>query len=81
MSWNRNASNSISSIAINLRKKTSGHDDAVTKPNNTKEMQVGFIAINKKGQFGAYALQKGFQYAVKTDTYEKLMDSDYYYKN
>ena len=50
-------------------------------PNNTKEMQVGFIAINKKGQFGAYALQKGFQYAVKTDTYEKLMDSDYYYKN
>lgn len=29
-----------------------------------KELQVGFIAINKKGEFGAYALQKGFTYAV-----------------
>jgi N4-(beta-N-acetylglucosaminyl)-L-asparaginase len=31
-----------------------------------KELQVGFIAINKKGAHGGYALQKGFTYAVHT---------------
>jgi N4-(beta-N-acetylglucosaminyl)-L-asparaginase len=49
-------------------------------PNDVSKMQVGFIAINKMGQYGAYALQKGFQYAVKTDTFEKLLDSDFYYQ-
>jgi N4-(beta-N-acetylglucosaminyl)-L-asparaginase len=29
-----------------------------------KEVQVGFIAINKKGEYGGYCLQKGFNYAV-----------------
>lgn len=28
------------------------------------ELQIGFIAINKKGEHGAYCLQKGFNYAV-----------------
>lgn len=28
------------------------------------EIQIGFIAINKKGQHGAYCLQPGFNYAV-----------------
>lgn len=32
------------------------------KPLN--ELQIGFIAINKKGEQGAYCLQKGFNYAV-----------------
>jgi N4-(beta-N-acetylglucosaminyl)-L-asparaginase len=49
-------------------------------PNNLKEMQVGFIAVNKNSQYGAYALQKGFQYAVKTDSFERLLDSEYYYQ-
>jgi N4-(beta-N-acetylglucosaminyl)-L-asparaginase len=29
-----------------------------------RELQVGFIAMNKKGEFGGYALQKGFTYCV-----------------
>jgi N4-(beta-N-acetylglucosaminyl)-L-asparaginase len=29
-----------------------------------REIQVGFIAINKKGEYGGYCLQKGFTYAV-----------------
>lgn len=29
-----------------------------------KNNQVGFIAINKKGEFGGFCLQKGFNYAV-----------------
>ncbi|GGH78477.1 N4-(beta-N-acetylglucosaminyl)-L-asparaginase [Filimonas zeae] len=31
---------------------------------NVKDIQVGFIAINKAGEYGAYAIQKGFNYAV-----------------
>ncbi len=32
-----------------------------------KELQVCFIAINKKGEHGSYALQKGFEYAVQSN--------------
>jgi N4-(beta-N-acetylglucosaminyl)-L-asparaginase len=31
-----------------------------------KDLQVGFIAVNTKGEFGGYALQKGFTYAVQS---------------
>ncbi|GAB3925512.1 N(4)-(beta-N-acetylglucosaminyl)-L-asparaginase [Mucilaginibacter myungsuensis] len=34
------------------------------KPETAKEIQVGFLAINKKGEYGAYAIQGGFSYAV-----------------
>lgn len=42
------------------------------KGEKAKEIQIGFIAINKKGQYGGYALQKGFSFAVKSDKEEKL---------
>ncbi len=31
-----------------------------------KELQVGFLAINKNGEYGGYALNTGFDYAVST---------------
>jgi len=34
------------------------------KPETAKTIQVGFLAINKKGEYGAYAIQEGFSYAV-----------------
>jgi len=34
------------------------------KPETAKTIQVGFLAMNKKGEYGAYAIQKGFSYAV-----------------
>jgi len=34
------------------------------KPDTAKQIQVGFLAINKKGEFGAYAIQSGFSFAV-----------------
>ena len=34
------------------------------KPETAKEIQVGFLAINKKGEYGAYAIQSGFSFAV-----------------
>jgi len=38
------------------------------KKDKAKEIQVAFIALNKKGETGAYAIQKGFIYAVKSNT-------------
>jgi L-asparaginase/N4-(beta-N-acetylglucosaminyl)-L-asparaginase len=29
-----------------------------------EKIQVGFLALNKKGEYGAYCIQKGFNYAV-----------------
>lgn len=40
-----------------------------------KDIQVGFIAINKKGEFGGYALQKGFNYAVQSNAGVKVYDA------
>ena len=34
------------------------------KKENTKNLQVGFLALNKNGEYGAYAIQKGFTFAV-----------------
>jgi N4-(beta-N-acetylglucosaminyl)-L-asparaginase len=34
------------------------------KPAVAKDIQVGFLAINKRGEVGAWAIQKGFSYAV-----------------
>ncbi|MBN8923351.1 MAG: N(4)-(beta-N-acetylglucosaminyl)-L-asparaginase [Rhodanobacter sp. 68-29] len=34
------------------------------KPKTAKEIQVGFLAMNRDGEVGAWALQPGFSYAV-----------------
>ncbi len=41
-------------------------------PAAAKEVQVGFLALNKKGQYGAYALQEGFSYSVKNGKVEEV---------
>jgi len=41
-------------------------------PTKAKDIQVGFLALSKTGEYGAYALQQGFTYAVKSQTEEKL---------
>ena len=40
-----------------------------------RDLQVGFIAVNKKGEFGGYALQKGFNYAVHTKGGSRVYDA------
>ena len=42
-----------------------------------KTLQVGFLALNKKGQYGAYAVQKGFVFSVKSNGEEKIYPSKY----
>ena len=42
------------------------------------ELQVGFLALNKKGEVGAFAIQKGFNYCVQTnDSGSTVYDSKY----
>jgi N4-(beta-N-acetylglucosaminyl)-L-asparaginase len=45
------------------------------KPERAKDIQVGFLALNKKGEYGAYCLQKGFTYAVRSNELNTLFDS------
>jgi N4-(beta-N-acetylglucosaminyl)-L-asparaginase len=45
------------------------------KGSKAKEIQVAFIAISKNGEHGAYAIQKGFNYAVcYADNSNELLD-------
>ena len=47
---------------------------------NLKEIQVGFIALNKKGEYGAYCIQDGFNFAVNDTTGNRLINSEYFLK-
>jgi N4-(beta-N-acetylglucosaminyl)-L-asparaginase len=48
-------------------------------PEKAKTIQVGFLALSKSGEYGAYCLQKGFTYAVHSDVTNKLFDSSSIY--
>ncbi len=47
---------------------------------NLKDIQVGFIALNKNGEHGAYCVQNGFNYAVYDLQGNRLIDADYFLK-
>jgi N4-(beta-N-acetylglucosaminyl)-L-asparaginase len=50
------------------------------QPVKSKEIQVGFLALSKNGEYGAFALQKGFTYAVKSNEVDnKLFEAKSYY--
>ncbi len=40
-------------------------------------IQVGFIALNKQGAYGAYCIHDGFNYAVHDKSGNNLIDSEY----
>jgi isoaspartyl peptidase/L-asparaginase-like protein (Ntn-hydrolase superfamily) len=44
-------------------------------PVKAKEVQVGFLALNKDGEYGAYCLQRGFNYAVHDISGNRMQDS------
>jgi N4-(beta-N-acetylglucosaminyl)-L-asparaginase len=45
-----------------------------------KSIQVGFLALKKNGEFGAFAIQKGFTYAVKSGSEEKMYESKSFFE-
>lgn len=48
-------------------------------PKKAKELQVGFLAINKQGVHGAFAIQPGFVYAVHNSKENKLYQAPSYF--
>lgn len=42
--------------------------------------QVGFIAIDKEGRHGAYSIHPGFQYAIRSNEIEELVDAPHHLK-
>lgn len=41
-----------------------------------REHQVGYLAVNKKGETGAFSIQRGFNYALYKDSRNLLIDSE-----
>ena len=50
------------------------------KGEKAKDIQVAFVAINKKGEVGAYAIQSGFNFALKSGKEERLIDAKFFIK-
>lgn len=47
----------------------------ISKQKHVADLQVGFIALNKQGEYGGYCIQKGFTYAVQDQTTKVLLDA------
>jgi len=47
---------------------------------NSEFFQVGYLALGKNGDIGAYAILPGFQYALAVNGENKLFDSEYLIK-
>lgn len=45
-----------------------------------KQHQVGFLALNTKGEYGSYCIQPGFNYAVKNSEITELVDAESWLK-
>lgn len=50
------------------------------KKQAAKDIQVAFLAIDKQGNVGAYAIHSGFTYAVRSATQEKTVAAKSYFK-
>jgi N4-(beta-N-acetylglucosaminyl)-L-asparaginase len=50
-------------------------DRIIRKHPNVEDMQVGFLAIDKEGRFGAYSLYNGFDYAITHKEQDDLVES------
>ena len=42
-----------------------------------ENLQIGFIALDTKGEYGAFALQKGFNFSVQSKVESMLLDSKF----
>jgi len=69
-------------LIVELMRQGLSPDDAcregiariVGKNPNWREVQVGYLAIDRLGRIGAYAIQPGFQYAVTDGKGTRLVD-------
>ncbi|MDQ3140746.1 MAG: N(4)-(beta-N-acetylglucosaminyl)-L-asparaginase [Bacteroidota bacterium] len=45
----------------------------------SEEFQVGYIAMNRKGEYGAYSLRPGFQYTIGRENSIEVFESESFY--
>lgn len=46
----------------------------IAKHKNVNDLQVGFIALNKQGEYGGFSIQKGFNYALRDQHNDKMVE-------
>lgn len=71
-----------SHLVVELMRQGNSPEDAcrlaveriISKHKDVKDLQVGFIALNKKGEYGGYCIHKGFNYAIQDQSGKKLVD-------
>ena len=51
-------------------------DRIIAKHKSVEGMQVGFLALNKNGEAGGYAIYNGFNYALRTAEKNELIDTE-----
>lgn len=49
----------------------------ISKHDDLTGLQCGFLAINKKGEIGAYSVYEGFNYAVRHEEMEELVNAGF----
>jgi N4-(beta-N-acetylglucosaminyl)-L-asparaginase len=49
----------------------------IGKSGEKPDFQVGFIALSKEGEIGAFSLRKGFEYAIYRDGKNRLIEAGY----
>lgn len=49
----------------------------IKKHSDLTNLQCGFIALDKKGNIGAYSVYAGFNYALKTSSEDKMVDASF----
>lgn len=54
--------------------------DRIIKNQKYENMQIGYLAINKNGEHGSYAIHPGFNYALYQENANSLINSDSYIK-
>ena len=52
----------------------------ITKKYNTKDVQVGYLALNKNGEHGAYSIKDNFTYSLNNKEGNKIFDSKFFEK-
>lgn len=47
----------------------------IAEKNDVSDLQVGYLAMNKAGEVGSYAIHPGFNYALKHEKHDDMVDS------
>lgn len=49
-------------------------------PERAKTLQVGFLALDKRGRYGAFAIHKGFTFSVRSADREAIFEAGSYFR-